>query len=95
MSDEQKEFIKSFKKNFAVWLAVQFLVVIVSLVGFYFNTKSTLESHETSIKDNNKQIDLKMDEAAFYRYKEDQNKRLDDILYEVRENRKVIMNQNK
>jgi len=94
MSEPQKEFIKAFKRNIAIFLAAQFLTILFTLVGFYFNTNNTLENHTKRLDNTETEVRQKLDQSLFYNYKDDQSKRLDQILYEVRENRKVIMNTN-
>lgn len=97
MSEQQVKFIRVFKRNIAVWLAIQFITVLFSLLGFYFNTNNELSNHSKILEENKtermylkERIETKMSEKMFYDYKKDQNKRLDLIIYEIRQNRKAI-----
>lgn len=91
VSEEQKIFLKTFKRNLAVWLAAQLIILVFILIGFYFNTLNRLDENEEDIQHLQKDVEKKIDTRLFYEYKEDQNKKLNNILYDVREIREVVV----
>lgn len=75
-----EEMLKEGKREFVRWIVGMIGLIVITAVGFYFNTQAELSSHQSEINRMQRQIENKADQAAIEKRLDRMENKLDNLI---------------